>query len=345
MKWITCLFAVALLTQCTSPSIKNEPGSDAGMRAPLNMVVIPGGEFIMGTDDLNSYEHERPAHTVSVKSFWMDVGEVTNREYDEFVKATGYVTVAERIPTWEELSQQLPPGTPKPHDSVLVAGSLVFVPPAEPVMLNDYSQWWQWRKGVSWRHPGGPGTTLEGKWEHPVVHIAYEDALAYAKWKGKRLPTEAEWEFAARGGQAPAEFNWENEIQSRGKFVANTFQGSFPNSNMKEDGFEATAPVKSFPPNAYGLYDMIGNVWEWTSDWYDANYFRTLAKTRITENPQGPGKSFDPREPFTTKRVTKGGSFLCASNYCVNYRPTARQATSVDSGQSHIGFRCVMDIE
>jgi formylglycine-generating enzyme required for sulfatase activity len=212
-------------------------------------------------------------------------------------------------------------------------------------MLNDYSQWWEWRRGVSWKHPEGPQSNLEGRWDHPVVHIAYEDALAFAEWSGKRLPTEAEWEFAARGGLQPMEFNWEKEIKSGGRFVANVFQGSFPNHNLQEDGFEATAPVKTFPPNGYGLYDMIGNVWEWTNDWYDTQYFQTLSQNAITENPTGPEKSYDPQEPFASKRVTKGGSFLCASNYCINYRPTARQATSIDSGQSHIGFRCVKDVE
>jgi formylglycine-generating enzyme required for sulfatase activity len=308
------------------------------------MVLIPGGEFIMGTDDEKSYQHERPAHPVRVKKFWMDVTEVTNEEFKEFVDNTQYITVAERKPVWEELQKQLPPGTPKPADSVLVPGSLVFHPPTEPVMLNDYSQWWKWEKGADWKHPEGPHTSLDGRWKHPVVHIAYEDAEAYAKWKGKRLPTEAEWEYASRGGtQQQVAYSWGEDFSPQGKLMANTFQGSFPGVNIKEDGFGTTSPVRSFPPNNYGLYDMIGNVWEWTSDWYDAYYFRNLGRAGIADNPKGPAKSFDPDDPNALKRVTKGGSFLCANNYCTNYRVSARQGTAFDSGQSHIGFRCVKD--
>ncbi|HEY9046119.1 MAG TPA: formylglycine-generating enzyme family protein [Ohtaekwangia sp.] len=310
---------------------------------PAGMVWIPGGEFTMGTDAQDAYEHERPAHGVRVKGFWMDETEVTNEQFRQFVEATQYVTIAERIPSWEELSKQLPPGTPKPPDSVLVPGSLVFHAPDQPVMLNDYTLWWEWKKGVDWQHPEGPGSNLEGKWNHPVVHIAYEDAQAYATWAGKRLPTEAEWEFASRGGKDQERYSWGNEVTPQGKFMANTFQGSFPTKNLAEDGFASSSPVKTFPPNNYGLYDMIGNVWEWTSDWYDATYFQALAKMAITEDPKGPAQSYDPNEPYAQKRVTKGGSFLCASNYCVNYRPSARQGTSIDSGQSHIGFRCVKD--
>jgi formylglycine-generating enzyme required for sulfatase activity len=310
------------------------------------MVMIPGGEFIMGTNDAESYEHERPAHRVRVKGFLMDETEITNAQFREFVDATGYVTVAGRKPSWEELSKQLPPGTPRPADSILVAGSVVFRAPSAPVMLNDYSQWWKWEKGVSWQHPEGAGSDLDGKWDHPVVHIAYEDAEAFAKWKNKRLPTEAEWEFASRGGRVQQTYSWGSEVTPEGKFMANTFQGSFPVRNLIEDGFEATAPVRTFPANEYGLYDMIGNVWEWTSDWYDATYFQMLAKTNaVSDDPQGPERTYDPLDPYAMKRVTKGGSFLCASNYCVNYRPSARQATSFDSGQSHIGFRCVKDVQ
>lgn len=309
------------------------------------MILIPGGEFVMGTDEVDSYEHERPAHNVRVKSFWMDETEVTNAAFEEFVRATNYVTVAERKPSWEEIRKQVAPGTPKPADSLMVPGSLVFSPPKEPVMLNDYSQWWRWQTGANWKHPEGPASTLEGLWNHPVVHVAYEDALAYAKWKGKRLPTEAEWEFASRGGKQQQRYSWGSEVSPQGKMMANTFQGSFPVSDLKEDGFESTAPVKSFPPNDYGLYDMIGNVWEWTSDWYDVNYFDDLALRAVNDNPTGPEKPFDPNDPYAIKRVTKGGSFLCASNYCTNYRPSARQGSAFDSGQSHLGFRCVKDAD
>jgi len=342
MKYAFGLSLAFCLLACSNQS-SNETNSLAD-NATAGMVLIKGGQFTMGTDERESYDHERPAHRVSVKSFWIDETEVTNGQYEEFVKATGYLTIAERKPDWEELRKQVPPGTPRPPDSLMQAGSLVFHSPAEPVMLNDYSQWWEWKTGVDWRHPEGPESNLSGKANHPVVHIAYDDALAFAKWKGKRLPTEAEWEFASRGGKQER-YVWGEEVAPQGKFMANTFQGSFPLKNLKEDGFESTSPVKSFPPNSYGLYDMIGNVWEWTSDWYDANYFQSLAGNALTENPHGPEKSFDPQDPYAMKRVTKGGSFLCASNYCVNYRSSARQATAFDSGQSHIGFRCVKDLQ
>jgi formylglycine-generating enzyme len=341
----TLYFYLILVAAGCSQGNKNSSNNNNDPNSPSGMVLIPSGEFIMGTDEQDSYDHEKPAHGVRVKGFWMDETEVTNKQFKEFVDATGYVTVSEQKPNWDELSKQVPPGTPRPPDSLMVAGSLVFHPPSQPVMLNDYTQWWEWRKAVSWQHPEGPDSDLEGRWNHPVVHIAYADAEAFAKWKGKRLPTEAEWEFASRGGKELKRYGWGDEVTPQGKFMANTFQGSFPIRNLKEDGFESTAPVKSFPANGYGLYDMIGNVWEWTSDWYDANYFQTLAKTTVTENPKGPEKSFDPQDPYAMKRVTKGGSFLCASNYCVNYRPSARQATAFDSGQSHIGFRCVKDVE
>ncbi len=305
------------------------------------MVWIPGGTFIMGTDEAEAYPHERPAHHVKINGFWMDETEVTNAEYQKFVAATGYVTVAERKPTWEELRKQSPPGTPRPPDSLLVPGSLVFNPPKQPVMLNDYSQWWRWLPGADWKHPEGPGSNLDGKMHLPVVHVAFEDAKAYCDWAGKRLATEAEWEFASRGGAEQQRYAWGNDLKLNGRFMANTFQGSFPGFNSAEDGFERLAPVKSFPPNAYGLYDMIGNVWEWTSDWYDVRYFETLAQSGVSVDPKGPAGPYDPNEPYAIKRVSKGGSFLCASDYCVNYRPSARQGTAFDSGMSNLGFRCV----
>ncbi len=309
--------------------------------APPGMVWIPGGEFTMGTDEEESYPAERPAHRVQVDGFWMDEHEVTNAEFHKFVEATGYVTTAARKPEWEELKKQLPPGTLKPADALLVPGSLVFTPPAHPVSLQDATTWWAWTPGANWRHPAGPGSTLAGRWEHPVVHVSWEDATAYAQWAGKRLPTEAEWEFAARGGLEKKRFAWGNEIQPGGKWMANTFQGHFPNQNTAEDGHIGAAPVKSFPPNGYGLYDMIGNVWEWTSDWYTADLYRQRAKSSVVHHPQGPDHPNDPTEPYAPKRVTKGGSFLCSPQYCVNYRPSARRGTSFDSGMSHVGFRCV----
>lgn len=348
MRSNTLLFLLILLLWACGRKEKNGITENEG-NAPAEkvdgMVWIPGGEFTMGTDDPESYDHERPAHRVEVSGFWMDETEVTNAQFKAFTDATGYITVAERKPDWEQLRKELPPGTPKPADSVLVAGSLTFNAPAEAVMLNDYSQWWKWKPGADWKHPEGQDSNLEGRWNHPVIHVAYEDALAYAQWAGKRLPTEAEWEFASRGGKEQERYGWGNEVTPQGKFMANTFQGSFPNNNLKEDGFESSSPVKSFPPNTYGLYDIIGNVWEWTSDWYDVNYFKTLPTAKVTRNPRGPEKPYDPNEPYAQKRVTKGGSFLCASNYCVNYRPSARQGTAFDSGTSNVGFRCVMDRE
>lgn len=342
MRNINLTIVVLLLWFNCQPKRDSETRNDpASSKKNDGMVWIPGGEFLMGTEDNESYEHEHPAHRVKVDGFWMDETEVTNEQFKVFVNATNYVTVAERTPDWEELRAQLPPDTPKPADSLLVPGALVFTPPDGPVMLNDYSQWWRWLRGADWKHPEGPESNLEGRSNHPVVHIAYEDAQAYCSWSGKRLPTEAECEFASRGGQEQQRYGWGNDMTSNGKFMANTFQGSFPNKNIKEDGFEGTSPVKSFPSNAYGLYDIIGNVWEWTSDWYDVRYYGVLANAGLSVNPEGPEKPFDPNEPYAMKRVTKGGSFLCASNYCVNYRPSARQSTAFDSGSSNLGFRCV----
>jgi sulfatase modifying factor 1 len=313
----------------------------AGTKSPEGMVWIPGGEFSMGTDDPESYATERPAHRVRVDGFWMDATEVTNAQFQKFVKETGYVTTAEKKPQWDELKKVLPPGTPKPADDMLVPGSLTFTPPAYAVSLDDYSQWWSWTKGTNWQHPDGPQSNLEGKENFPVVHVSFDDALAYCKWAGKRLPTEAEWEFASRGGRDSQRYSWGNELKPSGKFMANTFQGTFPTRNENEDGFAGASPVKSYPANDYGLYDIIGNCWEWTSDFFDVNYYAELAKNGVVANPQGPAKTNDPQEPYSIKHVTRGGSFLCASDYCVNFRPSARQGSAYDSGMSHIGFRCV----
>lgn len=311
---------------------------------PPMMVRLPGGEFIMGSNDANAYPHEKPAHRVKVDAFYMDITEVTNSMFLTFVDSTGYVTVAERKPDWEELKLQLPPDTPKPHDTLLVPGSLTFTPPSRTVMLNDPSQWWSWTPKANWRHPEGPESNIEQRLNHPVVHIAFEDAQAYCNWMGKRLPTEAEWEFASNGGSAqPVQLN--NSISSGGAYSANVFQGSFPNKNLILDGFESTAPIKSFAPNEFGLFDMIGNVWEWTSDYYHPDYYSELAGMGVATNPKGPKSSLDPAEPGITKYVTKGGSFLCNHDYCSNYRATARQASAYDTGHSHVGFRCVKDME
>lgn len=305
------------------------------------MVHIPGGDFVMGTDDKDSYEQEKPAHKVHVDEFWMDKTEVTNKEFKAFVDATQYVTVAERKPNWEELKEMLPPDTPKPDDELLQPGSLVFSPPTLDVPTTDISAWWKWIPGASWQHPEGQGSNLNTRWDHPVVHIAWEDATAYCKWANKRLPTEAEWEFAARGGLVEKRFGWGDDFKQNGHYMANTFQGKFPNKNTGEDGFTGTAPVASYPPNNFGLYDMIGNVWEWTNDWFDYDEYKKINIKQVLYNPQGPNATYNPENRFAKERVTKGGSFLCAVDYCINYRPSSRRGTSYDSGASHIGFRCV----
>jgi formylglycine-generating enzyme required for sulfatase activity len=323
----------------TNIVISEEPLGEA----PDGMAWVSGGEFIMGSDDVSATEAEKPAHRVKVAAFWMDEHEVTNAQFRKFVAATDYITVSERPIDWEEMKKQLPPNTPKPADEVLQPGSLVFTPPNRPVNLQDYSQWWSWVHGADWKHPKGPDSSIEGKDNYPVVHIAYEDATAYAKWAGKRLPTEAEWEFASRGGNKNQPFAWGDELTPDNTYLANFFQGDFPYSNTNDDGFAAAAPVKTFAPNSYGLYDMIGNVWEWSADFYHINAHAMAAQKDITICPTGPAKSYDPNEPFAEKRVIKGGSFLCSDQYCSNYRPSARMATSTDSGQEHLGFRCVQD--
>jgi sulfatase modifying factor 1 len=300
---------------------------------PEGMVWIPGGEFWMGADE---FPDAQPWHRVYLDGFWMDKTEVTNEQFEKFVQATKYVTVAERVPRAEDF-----PGAPPEN---LVAGSVVFSPPDYPVKLNDHFQWWRYVKGASWRHPEGPQGDIKNRGNYPVVHIAYEDALAYAKWAGKRLPTEAEFEFAQRGGLDRKPYAWGDEFRPGGKIMANTFQGHFPDKNTVEDGFAAAAPVGSFPPNGYGLYDMAGNVWEWTSDWYRHDYYRTLAaKGPLARNPQGPADSFDPSEPGVKKKVHKGGSFLCTDQYCARYIAGGRGKGEPDTGTNHVGFRLVRD--
>jgi sulfatase modifying factor 1 len=309
---------------------------------PPGMVWIPGADFRMGTDGNTLHKNEQPAHTVRLDGFYLDEHEVTNAQFREFVEASGYITTAERKPDWEEMKKQLPPGTPKPQDTELVPGSLVFSPPQDKVPTDDAARWWKWVPGACWRHPEGPGSTLSGRDDHPVVHVSWEDANAYAKWAGKRLPTEAEWEYAARGGLVGKRFTWGNDPPTDadgGK--ANIWQGDFPSRNAKADGWDRTAPVKSYPPNGYGLYDMAGNVWEWCADWYRADAY--AGRTKVTFNPNGPADFWDPAEPLAPKRVTRGGSFLCHVTYCESYRPAARRGTAADTGMSHLGFRCAKD--
>ncbi|QEC54424.1 formylglycine-generating enzyme family protein [Flavisolibacter ginsenosidimutans] len=308
------------------------------------MVLIPAGTFEMGGDNNQASPDEYPKHTVTVSSFYMDATEVTNAQFKKFVDATGYITTAERKPDWDELKKTLPPGTPKPPDSVLQAASLVFHQSSGPVDLNDYSQWWRWTKGADWKHPEGPQSNVKGKENLPVVQVSWDDATAYCKWAGKRLPTEAEWEFAARGGLTNNIYPWGNEHVNSGKPKANSWEGKFPYFNEKKDGYVTAAPVKSFSPNGYGLYDMAGNVWEWCSDWYDYNYYKSLAG-KTTVNPKGPEKSYDPDEPQAQKRSLRGGSFLCNDAYCSGYRVARRMKSTPDTGLEHTGFRCVKDVK
>jgi formylglycine-generating enzyme required for sulfatase activity len=303
------------------------------------MVWIAGGEFTMGSEDAIARRNEQPPHRVKVTGFWMDQTPVTNARFEQFVKATGYVTLAERKPDWEELRRQLPPGTSKPDDSVLVPGSMVFTPTEGAVDLSRMENFWRWTPGASWRHPEGPGSSIKDRAMHPVVQVCWDDAVAYAAWAGKRLPSEAEWEFAARGGST-TRYSWGDEFTPGGKFMANTWNGRFPYENTKADGFERTAPIRSFAPNGYGLYDMAGNVWNWCADWYRPDSHVEMAKEPLCCDPKGPTHSVSPVNPYQPERVTKGGSFLCHESYCASYRPSARRGLPPDTGMSHVGFRC-----
>lgn len=321
----------------------SSPDTVAGSAQPVShegMVWIPAGQFSMGAADEEGRQNEYPQHEVKVNGFWIDATEVTNAQFRQFTEATGYITTAEKAPDWNEIKKQLPPGTPKPPDSLLTASSLVFTPPGQPVPLTDISQWWSWKKGADWKHPQGPASSIAGKDNYPVVHVSWDDAMAYAKWAGKSLPTEAEWEFASRGGLKEQRYPWGNEDVEKGKPKANTWQGNFPNQNTEWDHFERLAPVKSFSANGYGLYDMAGNVWEWTADWYDARYYTQL-KGQLADNPAGPASSYDPMEPTVPKKTVRGGSFMCNASYCKGYRVTSRMSSSTDTGLEHTGFRCV----
>lgn len=310
------------------------------------MIYIPGGTFTMGSTDSLARPDEQPTHEVTLHGFWIDQTEVTNAQFRAFVDATGYLTIAERPVDWEELKKQAPEGTPKPADELLVPGSLVFVPPSvSPGARLENLSWWQWTPGANWKHPEGPGSSIDGRDNHPVVHVAWPDAVAYATWAGKRLPTEAEWEYAARGGLTGATNAWGSEPIDPTR--ANTWQGLFPIMNAREDGFDRTAPVGSFPPNGYGLVDMSGNVWEWCADLYDAGHYADRVRAEaINTNPRGPAAARDPRNPLSAdSRVQRGGSFLCNDSYCASYRPAARMGCASDTGMSHVGFRCVKDAD
>lgn len=298
----------------------------AGEKGPDGMTWIPAGTFRMGSDSIGD---AKPVHEVKLDGFWMDTTAVTNAQFARFVAETHYVTIAERKPDAKDF-----PGVPA---EALVAGSLVFTPPKEPVPLNDVTAWWRYVPGACWNHPLGPDSDIKGKDNYPVVQVCWDDAMAYARWAGKRLPTEAEFEYAERGGLDQKEFAWGDEFKPGNKHMANTWQGHFPDVNNGEDRFPGIAPVGSFPANGYGLLDMSGNVWEWCGDWYRPDYYEHSPK----ENPFGPDNSFDPDEPRAAKRVQRGGSFLCNDSYCGAYRPAVRGKGEVSSAANHIGFRCV----
>ncbi|HVJ80490.1 MAG TPA: formylglycine-generating enzyme family protein [Planctomycetia bacterium] len=327
-------------------AIRRPQASSAPQKGPPGMVWVPGGAFMMGADAAPAGRDERPAHRVRVDGFWMDETDVTNDQFAAFVAATGYVTTAEKPVDVEEILRQSPPGTPPPPKEMLAPGSLVFAPPAgETKDLRDHTRWWRWTPGANWRHPEGPESNLEGRGDHPVVHASWYDATAYAKWAGKRLPTEAEWEAAARGGLEGKTYVWGDSPFSDEKPQCNCWQGEFPGKNTARDGYERTSPVKAFPPNGYGLYDMAGNVWQWCGDWYDADLYARRAGGGVVVNPPGPGKCNDPRNPLSPSRSQRGGSFLCHPSYCWRYRPSARHGCSADSGMSHVGFRCAASQE
>ncbi|MCP2027274.1 formylglycine-generating enzyme required for sulfatase activity [Flavobacterium sp. HSC-32F16] len=327
------------------PTIENK-NKPAG-KAPKGMVWIPGGEFSMGSNvedeslcSLSGVTKDAaPIHRVYVDGYYMDETEVTNQEYEKFVKATGYITVAEQKPTKEEF--------PTAAEEDLITGSVIFTPTSSAVNLNNFLQWWSYVGGADWKHPLGPESSIKGKENYPVVHITYEDAAAYAKWAGKRLPTEAEWEFAARGGKTGEIYAWGNTLKPKGKFQANIYQGHFPikDGDTGEDGFKGIAPVKQYAPNTYGLYDVAGNVWEWINDWYSVDYYKSLSESgKVTKNPQGPDAYNDPKDPTQIKRVHRGGSFLCTDQYCTRYMVGTRGKGEIRSAANHVGFRCVKSI-
>ncbi len=325
-----------------SPTVENKNLPTGS--GPQGMAWIPGGEFSMGAQDppgnnavgMQATLDSRPIHRVYVDGFWMDKNDVANREFAKFVKATGYVTVAERKPKAEDF-----PGAPPEN---LVAGSVVFSPPDHAVSLENHYQWWSYVHGANWRHPLGPKSTIQGKGGYPVVQVAYEDAASYAKWAGKRLPTEAEWEFAARGGLSGKPYVWGDEFRPGGKWMANTFQGQFPVKDTGEDHYVGISGAARFPANGYGLYDMAGNVWQWTSDWYRPDYYEQLATAGgVARNPKGPDTPYDPSEPNERKKTHRGGSFLCTDQYCSRYMVGTRGKGEVSTGTNHLGFRCVKD--
>lgn len=339
---VICFAALLLWAQKDNDGLNDMPvffgtlfeGDAQAVQAIDGMVFIEGGIFNMGSGHPMMHD-ARPIHRVKVDSFYIDEHEVTNHQFDRFVRETGYATVAE-----QPLNPADFPGVALQD---LQPGSLVFSEPSRPVNLNNELQWWRFVKGAYWQHPEGPGSNIDNRLDHPVVHIAWADAVAYADWAGKRLPTEAEWEYAARGGLDKKDYIWGDKLKLSGSFMANTFQGQFPNRNSAKDGFTFTSPVKSFPANSYGTYDMAGNVWEWVSDWYSADYYKNLTTFDVVDNPLGPTDSFDSNDRSMPQRVQKGGSFLCTDQYCSRYMPGSRGKGDPKSSSNHVGFRLVKD--
>ncbi|QTE22600.1 formylglycine-generating enzyme family protein [Polaribacter cellanae] len=313
------------------------------VKTPDEMVWVERKTFLMGAkeDDQYAMMREKPAHKVSVDGFFIDVHEVTNRQFRAFVEATKYVTTAEKPIDWDEIKKDLPARTKKPADSILQPGSLIFNKHARKVVsMNNYQQWWIWKIGANWKQPEGPGSSIEGKDNYPVVHVSYNDALAYCKWANRRLPTEAEWESAAQGKNTADTFTWGNNFAELNA-NANTWQGQFPTKNNSLDGFEYIAPVESYPPNSIGLYDMAGNVWEMTTDLFNVNYYKSLNSNEVLNNPRGADSSYTPSNPYQLEHVMKGGSFLCHASYCASFRISAKMGMEPSSSADHIGFRTV----
>ncbi|MEO5914302.1 MAG: formylglycine-generating enzyme family protein [Luteolibacter sp.] len=340
-RWLAVPFVAALVALADAAETPATANKEA---APEGMVWIAGGTFAMGSELPGGRMDEKPVIKVTLDGFWIDACDVTNAQFRKFADATGYKTIAERPIDWEEMKSQVPPGTPKPSDEDLQPGGVTFAPQPGAIQPGAEENWWTWTHGANWQHPEGPASDIKSRDNHPVVLIAWEDAVAYAKWAGKRLPTEAEWEFAARGGLDGRRFAWGDEFKPGGKFMANTWTGTFSNKNTEEDGFPGTSPVKSFPANGYGLYDMGGNVWNWCADWYRVDTFARAKLAGECINPVGPNSSYSPGHPLQQERVIKGGSYLCNVDYSEGYRPGARRGSPIDTGMSHIGFRCAKGV-
>ena len=341
----TLVFFLASISLCCKNENTSKDSSLNKQKAiPKNMVWVAEKTFVKGAKENDRYAmmREKPAHKVKVDGFFIDITEVTNKQFKAFVDETAYITVAERKIDWEEMKKNVPVGTPKPHDSILQPGSLIFNKKVNAVVnMENYAQWWIWKIGANWKHPQGPDSNIEGKENHPVVHIAYEDAIAYCKWANRRLPTEAEWESAAQGNAKENIFTWGNDLEKL-NVNANTWQGRFPVKNESIDGFSLVAPVKSFPANSIGIYDMLGNVWELTSDLFDVNYYNKIDISRTLVNPTGSKVSYNPSNPYQQEHIMKGGSFLCHASYCASFRISAKMGTSFDSSSDHTGFRTIV---